>query len=168
MKYALPRYKKYHRLDDTEQSTVCICESCHATPEFAELEHLELTGGVEDYWYQETIPGLNTDFYCGLCGGNLGFYFINVYSVCQEYGGPEEGGWWYKTGRALYGSPVYELTPVNPIEALANNEARNLYYQVFGVSTPVGWKNKLLIAGYEVHIECHPARDFPDQRPRYE
>jgi len=28
--------------------------------------------------------------------------FINVHRVQQAYGGPEEGGWWYRKGNYLY------------------------------------------------------------------
>ena len=27
--------------------------------------------------------------------------FVNVYEVSREYGGPEEGGWWFDTGQPV-------------------------------------------------------------------
>lgn len=34
-------------------------------------------------------------------------YYIHKYEVAQQYGGPEEGGWWYKAG-----DPVEDWPPV--------------------------------------------------------
>jgi hypothetical protein len=32
-------------------------------------------------------------------------YYLNVYAVTQNYGGPEEGGWWYESGMPLASVP---------------------------------------------------------------
>lgn len=32
--------------------------------------------------------------------------YVNVYKVTQEYGGPEEGGWWYMARQLLESLPV--------------------------------------------------------------
>jgi len=28
-------------------------------------------------------------------------YYIHKYEIAQQYGGPEEGGWWYKMGEPV-------------------------------------------------------------------
>ena len=45
-----------------------------------------------------------------------GYVFINVYRVNRDYGGPEEGGWWYDTGEFV------ECHPVKPEDARAKYE----------------------------------------------
>ena len=50
------------------------------------------------------------EYYCPECGGDgmkfnrenpATWYSVGVYSTSREYGGPEEGGWYYDTGRLL-------------------------------------------------------------------
>jgi len=33
-------------------------------------------------------------------------YYVNIYSTSQEYGGPEEGGWWYTHCSPVSSRPV--------------------------------------------------------------
>lgn len=34
--------------------------------------------------------------------------YVNVYSVTREYGGPEEGGWWFNWYKCIECAPVKE------------------------------------------------------------
>lgn len=47
-------------------------------------------------------------------------YVVAVYELEREYGGPEEGGWYYSDG------PLVEIAYVSQIEDAANAEARRL------------------------------------------
>lgn len=35
-----------------------------------------------------------------------GYKYVNVYEVTREYGGPEEGGWWYNDYECIYTEKV--------------------------------------------------------------
>lgn len=43
--------------------------------------------------------------------------YVNVYSVQQVYGGPEEGGWWYRHRSVIESHPVVEEKMVDSVIA---------------------------------------------------
>jgi hypothetical protein len=85
--------------------------------------------------------------------------FVNVYLTDREYGGPEEGGWWFSTGEPVESHEVSE----DEADALADtlrqkysNEGRR----------PV---SSVLSEGeYCVSVEDHEARPWPTEQPHYE
>lgn len=91
----------------------------------------------------------------------VGVGFVNVYLRDRNYGGPEEGGWWYDSwepvrsiavGAHLVGRLAARVTRV--IERW--NEGRRPIDSV------------LSDGAYEVLIEREPAHASPERRPHYE
>lgn len=107
---------------------------------------------------------IGDDKLCPSCGSKtevLGPIYVNVYLVDQAYGGPEEGGWWYLCGE-----------PVESIVADSEGHAKEL-----AISLEAGRYNNagrrpihsVLSEGeYDVRIEQHFARPFPERKPHYE
>lgn len=86
-------------------------------------------------------------------------WFVGVYSVNRDYGGPEEGGWWFDTG---------ELVQSTAVNSLAEAEAlREKLREEF----PDTGKSSSVLGGddYGIRIGIVPhAKYFPEERPRYE
>jgi len=92
------------------------------------------------------------------------YVYVNVYETGRDYGGPEEGGWYYDVGTA------YRVMPVR------RDRAERL------LDTVLAWcreRNRLdrrrsggsvLATGdyLEAWIQDYPGRDYPERRPRYE
>lgn len=75
-------------------------------------------------------------------------YYVNVYEYEREYGGPEEGGWYYDAGYNGYVWNAYFD------EDFAYVRASELY--------------KKLDNHLTVRVEEHKPRDWPEVRPHYE
>jgi hypothetical protein len=84
--------------------------------------------------------------------------YVNVYSLERNYGGPEEGGWWYDSG-----------DPVRSVKAYTDAEADSLV-ENFKQHYPSTGNRYSVLGGedYGVYVEDHPAAAFPTERPRYE
>lgn len=91
-----------------------------------------------------------------------GIIFINAYAVSQNYGGPEEGGWWWDSGRALASVPV-----IDGDDAVIDFEKKRL-------TEMIGWVSRhkrtsvLGDEDFEIYVEDEPAKDWPERRPHYE
>lgn len=85
-------------------------------------------------------------------------YFVNVYRVGQGYGGAEEGGWWFTCGE-----------PEACVPCHSREQAEEVRFQL-SKQFPSTDKRYSVLGGedYEVNIEDHPAKAFPDTRPYYE
>ena len=92
-------------------------------------------------------------------GGRL--FFVNVYEIDRCYGGPEEGGWWFDAGYAKETRAVGTL-----------DEARAAYRNLLAAwpdEDGPGVSSVIYSGGnYNVCVERHPARDYPEARPHYE
>lgn len=87
--------------------------------------------------------------------------FVNVYLEDRTYGGPEEGGWWYDTGK------VHLSTEVPDIEE-ARRQANTLAAWCLNVNSVRRGVDSVLSEGHYVcRIEHAPAVDYPAQRPVY-
>jgi len=75
--------------------------------------------------------------------------FVNVYSIEDAYGGPEEGGWWFTCGR-----------PFTSIYSDSEEEAK----QVFQAMQDKYGQEK----DVEIVLESHFAKAFPEKTPHYE
>ena len=75
-------------------------------------------------------------------------YYVNVYEYSREYGGPEEGGWYYDAGCNGYVWNSYFD------EDAALNRATELRMGI----------DKHL----KVRVEEHRPRDWPEFKPHYE
>lgn len=95
--------------------------------------------------------------------------YINVYRVTQEYGGAEEGGWWFDCGE--------------PIESIRcdNQEqfdlSTKLVEERYHVKDRNKWSRERRVGahscmpgayGISIHAEDRFAESFPQSRPHYE
>jgi len=90
-----------------------------------------------------------------------GVKFVNAYTVNRIYGGPEEGGWWFDEGYPVASVPIRE-----------EDAAAQLEWEEY-LKTKVSWASphdKYSVLGhdvYEVGIEDHFARHYPETPPQY-
>lgn len=82
-------------------------------------------------------------------------WWVNVYTVHQEYGGPEEGGWHYNVH-----VPHRTLPPLGPMED---------YVKACELSARIKETHKLFEEGEDGYsiVERYPARVSPLHRPHY-
>lgn len=83
---------------------------------------------------------------------------VNVYEVSRNYGGPEEGGWWYDTGHCVETRRCATRADAERVQAALRDE----YPRTGRRSSVLGGDD------YEVVIEDGPGRDYPEHRPHYE
>jgi hypothetical protein len=94
-------------------------------------------------------------------------FSVAIYLVCQGYGGPEEGGWWYECGIP---SEMYcEMTRIFRTEEEAieySQKLKSLCSQLNEGLPPISHSNSV---GEFVAIvaDGYPA-PYPTQRPFYE
>jgi hypothetical protein len=97
-------------------------------------------------------------------------YFIHKYQVSQQYGGPEEGGWWYDAGE-----PVEDWFPL----ILMNEEQAYLVCRALNAAetdrreSDEDYEYTSVLSGrstfYDYAVDEDPiARPFPATRPHYE
>lgn len=94
--------------------------------------------------------------------------YVNIYEIWQNYGGPEEGGWWYECG-----SPLYSVRLPYPIARIFSSMiwkrykdyGRKWWYPHPGSLDG----NAVDISDGKVvcYIEPHPAQGYPQERPYY-
>jgi hypothetical protein len=85
--------------------------------------------------------------------------YINIYLVNKQYGGPEEGGWYFDYGTFINGTSVRQGDAERMkefAERLYNNEGRPEISSVLSKGR------------YQVVIEDHLGEDWPKERPHYE
>lgn len=75
-------------------------------------------------------------------------YYVNVYEYEREYGGPEEGGWYYDAG---YNGYVW-----------------NSYFDEDAAYARANELCKKLDKYQTAMVEEHRPRDWPEVRPHYE
>ena len=90
--------------------------------------------------------------------------YANVYKVAQNYGGPEEGGWWYDSGEPL------ESVKVDPF--MMQDERDKLVVKLkenwADEQHPRGRRSCAGGPDVEVCFQNHFAEAFPQNRPHYE
>ena len=84
--------------------------------------------------------------------------FVNVYEVDRNYGGPEEGGWWFDSG-----------TVVNTFQMVSRNQANALAELLRNVFSDAGNRYSMAQreADYRVVVEGEAGADWPTERPYY-
>lgn len=88
--------------------------------------------------------------------------YVNIYLVQQQYGGPEEGDWWYEQGIP------YASIPVMPKET-AKEVADRYQPLVDQLNEGRPSLSSVLSEGrYRISRERHIAIIFPKERPHYE
>lgn len=90
--------------------------------------------------------------------------YINVYEVYRHYGGPEEGGWYWDSGELLIS---VQVTGKMEGEAEA---AELLLKDYLERSYPDDGSRFSVLGGtdYQVRIEDHDGKSWPEERPHYE
>lgn len=94
--------------------------------------------------------------------------FVNVYLIDRAYGGPEEGGWWYDTGRLIRSTQGVEVSDAGlpTIQSIMDTETAWATEENANRRSDI---NSVLSEGrYVVKIEDHPGRSWPARRPHYE
>lgn len=92
--------------------------------------------------------------------------YVNIYLVNRQYGGPEEGGWWYDVGQAIETWTVRK----------GRRRARRLRRMLRKAQRKCRARNRgrkplhsVLCEGiFEAYQENMPASDFPKHRPHFE
>jgi hypothetical protein len=132
-------------------------------------------------WLRDRNPSGRCEIVCRVKGcpgllwevreGQQTTLHLNLYSVRQNYGGPEEGGWWYESGVALGSVPlpatwewtgdIYEDDHLHlePRVKSAHHEAARLLLNLTAMHDT---------HNYHISLEDHMASDYPRSRPRYE
>lgn len=88
-----------------------------------------------------------------------GYQFVNVYEMDREYGGPEEGGWYFDTGRLVASVQVPESFVESTIKRLEETYPNT------------GKRYSVIYSGsgdYSIMVENEPGKDFPEVTPHYE
>ena len=91
-------------------------------------------------------------------------YYVNEYQVGKEYGGPEEGSWWYDKGTFV---KCHLMTPYY-VDASEKSLALRHYVLELnaGKHKPDSVLNKC--DWTEIRIEEQPGKSFPERIPTYE
>jgi len=91
------------------------------------------------------------------------YVHVNAYAVDRLYGGAEEGGWWYDSGRPLGSIMVRD-------EDDAVDAAKALLRERFGPEFDGNRERHSVIGeeNLEIYVEDAVAAYFPDVRPHYE
>ena len=92
-----------------------------------------------------------------------GFKFVNVYDVNQQYGGPEEGGWWYSVGRFLKSRPCRTRAEAEKVAERWKRYLDHIFNDPRG--SRANLSSVLCEGRLVVHIQDHPGEDYPNQRP---
>jgi|SRR5215831_3090326 len=98
-------------------------------------------------------------------------YFIHKHDVAMQYGGPEEGGWWFDSG-----SPVEDWVPLGPFddedsayvvcrELNAEEDRRAEKEERYSYSSVLAYRSTHY--SYSVH-ETTIMTHYPNMRPHYE
>jgi len=104
--------------------------------------------------------------------------YLNEYLVDREYGGPEEGGWWYEVRTfvgchsILPGEMFFSGKGITPEFARIREEIPRLQAELDREKNdPRGWRAEVGNAGstgrYVLYVEYHPGRDYPEETPVY-
>ena len=91
-------------------------------------------------------------------------YHLNEYETDRSFGGREEGGWWFDTGRYVQCHGTF------PDRASAEAKRDELEGYLATKREGLHEPSSVLSEGQwpELQIEDHPGRDYPEGRPTYE
>jgi hypothetical protein len=100
--------------------------------------------------------------------GDLMTYLVGVYDCAQQFGGPEEGGWWYDSGDLVRVVGVYHSHDKAMDHCCKLNQ--RLRSRVFGPNKGKHEYTSVVSEG-EVSAmvwENRAPEHFPNRRPHYE
>lgn len=91
--------------------------------------------------------------------------YVNVYEVNRHYGGPEEGGWWWDGGE-----PILSVRVTGKDEGEVEAAELILFEDLAKAYPDVGNRYSMapLAVDYQVRIEEHEGKHWPEERPHYE
>ena len=94
-------------------------------------------------------------------------YYLNEYADGRDYGGPEEGGWYYTRGLFVGNLGIYpHFGQAQEAEKLLTHYIRT---KRKGIPHPSSVASSPGYPSYPMlRIETRPGRDFPDEVPQYE
>lgn len=85
-------------------------------------------------------------------------FFVNVWDIWREYGGPEEGGWWFDRGKC-----------VKTVECSTRDQARLAREGLLDDYPRTGHRYSVLNGSdYDITIDDQRGTYFPETRPRYQ
>jgi hypothetical protein len=90
--------------------------------------------------------------------------YINAYLVDSQYGGPEEGGWWYDSGEPVASIPIPNQMSDHDLGERADVVRRGLLHLA-------GDDDRHKVNGgpdLVVRLEDEFAKEYPEERPHYE
>ena len=91
-----------------------------------------------------------------------GPFYLNKYVIDKRYGGPEEGGWWYETGKFEVCHGAFET--FEKAQEARHRMNDTIEEERDGRHTP----DSVLCTGWPVlYIEGSPGKDFPTEPVRY-
>ena len=91
--------------------------------------------------------------------------FVNVYLIDRAYGGSEEGGWYFETGRFIDGEAFPDEREEDIERAIKNAEERCADYN----NDRNDDISSVLSEGrYVVFRQTSPGKSYPDSKPHYE
>lgn len=86
--------------------------------------------------------------------------WVNVYKVTRNYGGPEEGGWWYNEGEPVHTESCESMEEAEAMEKkLAKLYADQKHGNIYSVHGGVD---------IQVLVEDHEGKPWPEVQPHYE
>ena len=89
-------------------------------------------------------------------------WYVNEYRTNREYGGPEEGGWWYDTGGFVETHAMFTKLDEASAFCAADEQVRHLDEMNEGERPP----SSVLCRGWhEILIQKHPGEHYPRERP---
>lgn len=90
--------------------------------------------------------------------------YVNVYETSQEYGGPEEGGWYYTAGEPVESVKVPRNAGDHVVRAIV--EEKKKQYEVDDFRKPGNYGRRR--SEHVVLVEGRPGRPYPEVTPHYE
>lgn len=87
--------------------------------------------------------------------------WMNIHEVDREYGGPEEGGWWFDSGTVEVAIPLHDLD---------EDEVFTLYNLMLKAFPNTGASGSVVRREGDWRITFGETRgaDYPEVRPHYE
>jgi hypothetical protein len=122
----------------------------HAANNYQGVTAVDENGASLQSWYIAVDPDLVAP----------ASWYVTAYELNQEYGGPEEGGWWYTTETVVdvAGPFVSQLAAKQAADRWAERYPRTHQY------------TSVIYSGgdYSIRIAPRPGKNSPEERPRYE
>ena len=84
---------------------------------------------------------------------------LTVHQTTLNYGGPEEGGWWYEAGY-----PVQTHCIFNKRQAIQNFI---YYFDEYEIAEQPSLSNSTTYSNYEVNFSNDYAKAYPESKPHY-